>query len=147
MVIFHARKQSSIQEELSSPLCLPDIKRWRRTWVQDQVKTFFYHVLFKECLPDLSSWEMWRGICKPFKLCPWLSCEKQAGRWGISQLKGQQSLLTQPTSKAMAGTAASFRLSHAFIKHKKPIQDGQMVKDCARHTWKIMDWDIWHDGI
>lgn len=46
-----------------------------------------------------------------------------------SQLLGQQSLFTRPTSKAKAATEASFRVSRTIIRHKKCFQDGVMVKE------------------
>lgn len=46
-----------------------------------------------------------------------------------SQLLGQQSLFTRPTSKAKAATEASFRVSRMIVRHKKCFQDGVMVKE------------------
>ena len=46
-----------------------------------------------------------------------------------SQLLGQQSLFTRPTSKAKAATEASFRVSRTIVRHKKCFQDGVMVKE------------------
>ena len=46
-----------------------------------------------------------------------------------SRLSGQQAFFTKVTSKAKAATEASFRVSHAIIKHKKSFQDGEMIKE------------------
>jgi hypothetical protein len=44
----------------------------------------------------------------------------------ISELK---SLFTTSLVKSKAGTMAFFRLSHVIAKHKKPYEDGEMIKE------------------
>lgn len=46
-----------------------------------------------------------------------------------SQLSAPQPLFLHLTSKAKIVTKASIRVSHSIIKHKKPFQDGEMIKE------------------
>lgn len=46
-----------------------------------------------------------------------------------SQLAGQQAIFTRPLTKSKAATIASFKVSHILAKHKKPYEDGELVKE------------------
>jgi Domain of unknown function (DUF4371)/Spin-doc zinc-finger/hAT family C-terminal dimerisation region len=46
-----------------------------------------------------------------------------------SRMKVQQSLFTTPLVKSKAGNVASFRVSHVIAKHKKPFEDGEIIKE------------------
>lgn len=46
-----------------------------------------------------------------------------------NQLDNQQSIFTKPTIQSKAATMASFRISFILAKHKKPFNDGEMVKE------------------
>lgn len=46
----------------------------------------------------------------------------------ISCLKKQQTMFTRPAKQSKAATIASFKISHILAKHKKPFEDGSVVK-------------------
>lgn len=47
----------------------------------------------------------------------------------ISCLKKEQSMFTRPAKQSKAATIASFKISHILAKHKKPFEDGSVVKE------------------
>ncbi|XP_067937246.1 general transcription factor II-I repeat domain-containing protein 2A-like [Watersipora subatra] len=46
-----------------------------------------------------------------------------------SQLAAQQSIFTRPNTRGKAAKIASYRVCQVLAKHKKPFQDGAMVKE------------------
>lgn len=46
-----------------------------------------------------------------------------------SQLTGQQSYFIKPVTLCKAATIASFRVSRVLAQHKKPLADGEMIKE------------------
>ena len=46
-----------------------------------------------------------------------------------SQLATQQSIFTKLNTRGKAAKVASYRVCHVLAKHKKPFQDGEMVKE------------------
>lgn len=47
----------------------------------------------------------------------------------ISCLKKEQTMFTRPAKQSKAATIASFKISHILAKHKKPFEDGSVVKE------------------
>ena len=46
-----------------------------------------------------------------------------------NDLKKEQSIFTKPILQSKAATTASFRVSYVLAKHKKPFEDGEMLKE------------------
>ncbi|CAG9814627.1 unnamed protein product [Phaedon cochleariae] len=46
-----------------------------------------------------------------------------------SGLRAEQSMFTKPVKQTEAATIASFKISHIFAKHKKPFEDGPILKE------------------
>lgn len=44
-------------------------------------------------------------------------------------LSGQQAMFTRPLEQSKAATAASFKICHVLAKHKKPFEDGILIKE------------------
>lgn len=45
-------------------------------------------------------------------------------------LAGEQTMFTRPLEKSKAATMASYKICHMLAKHKKPFEDGIMIKEC-----------------
>ncbi|XP_050508081.1 protein ZBED8-like [Diabrotica virgifera virgifera] len=46
-----------------------------------------------------------------------------------SSLKTEQSMFTRPVKQSVAATIASFKISYILAQHKKPFEDGEVVKE------------------
>ncbi|XP_072378669.1 general transcription factor II-I repeat domain-containing protein 2-like [Diabrotica undecimpunctata] len=49
-----------------------------------------------------------------------------------SSLKTEQSMFTRPVKQSVAATIASFKISYILAQHKKPFEDGEVVKEAFR---------------
>ncbi|XP_045465147.1 general transcription factor II-I repeat domain-containing protein 2A-like isoform X1 [Harmonia axyridis] len=47
----------------------------------------------------------------------------------LACLKKEQAMFTRPVKQSKAATIASFKISHILAKHKKPFEDGSVVKE------------------
>lgn len=110
------------------------------TFIQNGRRKFFFTMSFSQCLwlicqcaiaiPKKGNVERhFRTIHRTYDTDFPLKSElrKRKVRELKCQLSGQQSLLTQHSSKARTTTEASFRASHLLVKHKKSFQDGETV--------------------
>ncbi|CAH0407240.1 unnamed protein product [Chilo suppressalis] len=60
---------------------------------------------------------------------PQSESRKRKVRDFVSHLKKEQTMFTRPAKQSKAATIASLKISHILAKHKKPLEDGSVVKE------------------
>lgn len=55
-----------------------------------------------------------------------------------AHLGAQQHLFAKPLLQSQAGTEASFRIANVLVKHKKPFQDGEMMKQAFLEAGNVL---------
>lgn len=55
-----------------------------------------------------------------------------------SSLKAEQSMFKRPAKQSVAATIASFKISYILAKHKKPFEDGVMVKEAFVEAAEVL---------
>ncbi|XP_072397972.1 protein FAM200C-like [Diabrotica undecimpunctata] len=59
-----------------------------------------------------------------------------------SSLKTEQSMFTRPVKQSVAATIASFKISYILAPHKKPFEDGEVVKEAFIEAANVLFQDF-----